>query len=860
MSSKKASLILSAALLSATIILTVVAVIMAGEKPSITGAAVYQPNIPSYCYNNVDACINLDEDSDIDADDESVFAQLLDGTITNASLIHLADFDNDTNVTNAIDFQKCFVPLMNYYQDIYDGEADCNLPQGMFTEPNLSNCLQGCPDLDGDGYVDNDDYDLFHSLIGNETEYTNYPTADMTGDGFIGAEDKSCMSLFIGRIVTCNLPTYFKHTSNCPDLTDEFDVGNDGYVDANDLALFNTYSNDNNLKADFNGDGSVNEADRVIFNKYYGRIVDCDIYHAPWHVGGMHHQNIKEESTYALFGGAYNLSQSFVANCMHDDECMLTKVRLHLKNISGNPSDIVVKVYDSNTSEGPNQTYVIATTSITPSFEFNISRWVTIPFNDPPTLDKNKMYHLVVSSPNSDNQSYAWYYNDVAEQNVSTAGASWHGESDSDYAGKSVASGDINNDGYDDIIIGASNEDTGGSDGGAVYIVFGPEYSAPDNLSNADVKIFSESAHDWLGYSLATGDINNDGYDDIITGSYREDTGGLNAGAAYVVYGPISSGTYNISNVYGAKWYGESSDDVTGASVAAGDVNNDGYDDIIIGGAYGSMGALPGTVYVIYGPDYSTNNLSYADVKIYGESNGDFFSASLAVGDIDNDGYDDLIMGAYGDNTGGVNAGAAYVVSGQISSGTYNISSAYAAKWYGESSDDWAGDSVAAGDVNNDGYDDIVIGAYGAEKVYLVYGPSTGSKQLDSADAIFTGGDKLGRSVLIADIDNDGFDDIIASAPYYDISTEEGAVYVVYGPVESGTEASIEEVWGTKWYGEQNNELIGFSNNELAAGDIDDDGYNDLLVGANLYDEGSANEAGKAYLFYSPPSININGS
>ena len=859
-----------AVILFAVIILVASVMLVSNINPSLTGASVFDPvnYVPDYCFNNAYSCINLNGDSVIDGEDEAVFAGILDETITNQTLYNMSDFNNDGNVTNELDFQKCFVPLRDYYQDIEGGLAFCNLPT---PELSFERCQQGCPDLDGNGIVEQDDYIVFTGLLGNKTKDTYYPGADMDADGFIGTKDRDCMNAFFGDIVTCNMPRYFQHTNGCPDLADENGVGNDGYVTEYDRDLFEQYWADRDLEIDFNGDGSITWIDRVIFLKYYehNEVIDCNLYHAPWHVGGINRQNTKFDNEKALLGGANNLSQSFAPTYTGQ----LTKVRLHLKNTTTDIEEVVIDVYEENETGGPNQTYLIGSTALVPSFELNRSSWITIPFNNPPTLYDDRLYHLVVNSPDSENDSYEWYYNDISPKNVNTANASWYGKG-AGKLGYATTSGDINSDGYDDVIIGDPSNDEYGPNTGQVYIFYGPVDGASiSNVSNADAFWYGNS-EDLLGYSLDSGDFNGDGYDDIIVGA--EGYSGYR-GAVYVVYGKEEKfeGAENISKTTSlTRWVGESAGDYAGYSVVFGDINNDGYDDFLATSSdYGGLGK--GAAYVVYGPHYGNHSLANADVKIYYETNYEGF-ADVAMGDLNDDDYADLVIGTYNYDYAGVNnRGAVNVFYGPLANtNTINITDADdtslddTALWYGQGTSSYVGTALDTGDVNNDGYDDIIIGSRGYPNsldkgaVYVVYGPTTGKHNLDTdTNASFVGisnSDKFGYSVASGDVDNDGYDDIIIGSSKY--SGTEGAVYIVYGPVKEYNYQNINQAAGTTWFGESSGDAIGgASTTGLAISDINKDGLGDIIIGSQLADY-SGSTTGKTYLMYSPFTNNVNGS
>jgi hypothetical protein len=242
---------------------------------------------------------------------------------------------------------------------------------------------------------------------------------------------------------------------------------------------------------------------------------------------------------------------------------------------------------------------------------------------------------------------------------LSAANLTINGAAASDYSGHSVSSGDVNNDGKDDVIIGAFNANGGV---GTTYVVFGRDVTVPTllSLSSANLTLTGVAAGDNSGFSVSSGDVNNDGKDDVIIGAR-----GVNgfAGKTYVVFGGrtgvISLSTANLTI------NGVAAGDNSGFSVSSGDVNGDLKDDVIIGAD--STNSLAGATYVVLGGRTGVISLSSADLTINGAAAGDYSGSSVSSGDVNNDSYDDVIIGAYSANPGGISdAGATYVVFGGI--------------------------------------------------------------------------------------------------------------------------------------------------------------------------------------------------
>jgi hypothetical protein len=410
------------------------------------------------------------------------------------------------------------------------------------------------------------------------------------------------------------------------------------------------------------------------------------------------------------------------------------------------------------------------------------------------------------------------------------------------------AAGDVNADGYGDVLIGGSG--TGGYSYGTAYLVLGP-ISGVMSLRLADMHITGVD-EERLGEAVSgAGDSNSDGYGDIIVGAPSHGY----EGQAYVFLGPIA-GDVDSSEAE-ATLHGEytpSSDHYeygyVGATVAlAGDVNDDGFSDVLIGGwGYDSAS---GVAYLVEGPISGTVELSSeADVRIVGEprSEGCLGSEVATAGDENGDGFDDILITqpfGFFDVTPG--SDVALLFSGPVSG---DLSASDADKAFAASDPGFMGEVSPAGDVNGDGYDDVLIQGsvvmddgergYG---VYLVLGPVSDDP---SADSVFYDPENYvstgGLNSMLGDVDGDGFDDILLAAP--SAASYSGEAYLVLGPT-TGTH-SLESADG-RFHGTDGEEL---GNLIAGAGDVDDDERPDLLLGAPGDDEGGE-YAGAAYLILS---------
>ena len=378
----------------------------------------------------------------------------------------------------------------------------------------------------------------------------------------------------------------------------------------------------------------------------------------------------------------------------------------------------------------------------------------------------------------------------------------------------------------------------------------------------------SDQAGASFGYSVAgAGDVNKDGYEDVIVGAIRYDGGEGDEGAAFVFHGSASGIADGTIAAAASQIESNQINAFLGWSVGgAGDVNKDGYDDVIVGArSYDNGQTDEGIALVFHGSAsgvVAAGNPGNADALIESDQATAYLGWSVAgAGDVDMDGYDDVIVGAQSYDAGETNEGAAFVFHGGASGvGDGNPGDADAQIEADQSSANLGTSVAGAGDVDNDGYDDVIVGApaYDSgetnEGAAFVFeggasgiesgGPGQADAQLESDQASAN----FGASVASAgDVNGDDYDDVIVGANLYDDgSSNEGAAFVFHGSA-SGVADGNPMTAATEIQSDRSNAELGAG--VTGAGDVDADGYDDIWVGAYKYESGGETDEGAAFLF-----------
>ncbi|MBN1893394.1 FG-GAP repeat protein [bacterium] len=397
-----------------------------------------------------------------------------------------------------------------------------------------------------------------------------------------------------------------------------------------------------------------------------------------------------------------------------------------------------------------------------------------------------------------------------------------------------------------------------------------------------------------LGYWLCeAGDVNGDGYDDFFTGQYHYNTKGYQGedyGCAYLVLGKKDAGwNFNVKmNQANAKFYGARWDAAAWCIAGKGDVDNDGLDDFIIGAPDGNenhAGDLHAYLYFGRSKADWGNNValrSYADVTFNSPELHDGFGGSCAmIGDINGDGYDDFLIAAKVSSEYNTYSGKVFLFLGrERGSWPSTLTTAGAACiFYSDEKYRQAGYSVSGlGDINGDGVPDFIIGSkridrtnwtLGYEKAFVFFGRTGLNWQrpchVSNADVIMQGETNASDATAFVDwagdVNGDGLNDILFGGHAYD--NLRGKVYLLLGRRQWNQKTYyLKTDADASWYGEaRGNRVGGWMRNVGGAGDVNADGYDDILIGAPYYILPPDSMIGKAYLIFGKAAgwqLNVN--
>lgn len=445
---------------------------------------------------------------------------------------------------------------------------------------------------------------------------------------------------------------------------------------------------------------------------------------------------------------------------------------------------------------------------------------------------------------------------------VDVAATIFQGASTDSRFGSALGSaGDVDGDGVEDILIARQGASASGLS--AVHVFSSPTAGFV-NASSADAIVEAERAGDGFGTSItALGDMDGDGYGDFAVGAPQASEGGLvdEADPSVLIFTGPMSGTASALTA-DATFEALTAGDWTGHRMGAvGDVTGDGVVDLLVSAPQASIGTEPdfsGKVYLLEGPWNRAESLGDAVATFTGEIADSRVGMGHvgSAGDVDGDGVNDLLMTSPEvPKDGDLGVGAAYIVTRAVN-GQMDLANADV-RIYGRAAQDSFGASAAsAGDVNNDGYADILVGATNSDlgatdagAAFLFHGSAAFGGEYDTGDAAFfvvgaVVGGQTGAAVAgIGDLDGDGSDDFAVSDPVGLDGSSTGAVAVVYGPAVGNTDLDDADLV-----------LISGNSGDSFGGavgsliDSDGDGRGELLVGASLLSPSGLPQAGGAWL------------
>jgi hypothetical protein len=400
----------------------------------------------------------------------------------------------------------------------------------------------------------------------------------------------------------------------------------------------------------------------------------------------------------------------------------------------------------------------------------------------------------------------------------------------------------VDRDGYSDVFVGAPDNDNVQNDEGAAYLFLG----SPAGLSLAPAWAQeSDQPGARFGFCVASaGDVNGDGYSDALVGAPDYDDGQEDEGAVFLYLGSPGG----LSSAAARSWQGDQAGSRFGFSVGcAGDVNGDGFDDVLIGApGFDGGESDEGAAFLFLGSASAVASTPAWSAE--GNQAGASFGSSVAaLGDMNGDGFGDVVIGAPNFSGGQVAEGLARVFGGTSS----GLGASPLQSFEANNEDTHFGFSVAgSGDLSGDGVLRIL---FGAPSYTYTHQEEGGTFLAGLGQSIFFldfgRQDFAHRGISIAsagDVNADGLRDVVIGADRFDAGEEdEGRVTLHLGHPSFVVDRT------PAWFSDGNQPFCAFGSSVASAGDVNGDGYDDVVVGAPLYDRGQSDE-GRAFVFLGP--------
>jgi len=643
----------------------------------------------------------------------------------------------------------------------------CNQPAGTTTD--ASDCDDGDPDVHPGAR---------ETCDGSDTDCNGVPDdvpwwGDTDGDGFGNPDDEqtSCEqpSGFVADDSDCDDGDYSVNPASSEWCGDGIDNDCDGSTDEDEAADAPTWYED----ADGDGYGDLARPQRACQQPsgFVDNFLDCDDSDAAispdaeetWYDGLD--ANCDGASDYDADEDGYDSDAYGGGDCLDDDEAVNPKALEACGDQLDNDCDGEIAgecALSGDIDLGEAQAKLAGTSP---------NEWAGYHLAAAGDLDDDRIADIAIGSYSG---AYLWFGPVSAEQSLTDADVRLCTYSSCASAGHRLVAGagDINADGIDDLLVAHL---------AYTFLALGPVTADRALDVDADAIISGVSPYHLCG----PGDANGDGYNDLLMSNTASE------GTAYLQHGPLTGALDAID--IDVQLSGEESTDAAGYGLSwAGDLDGDGLDDVLVGAPW--RDDMRGAVYLLLGANVATGSLADADAILCG-GEGQYYAgvAVAGAGDLDADGYGDWV-------TGTPESGV-WVLLG-TASGTHTLDDIAHAHLEEESVGDYNGHDAGAtlagaGDVDGDGHDDLLVGDYGLSRAsyseigcaYVVLGPVSGNVSLADSAARLLGespGDRAGWAVSAAgDINSDDYDDVLVGAPYQDgAASDAGAAYLLVGGAE----------------------------------------------------------------------------